>query len=34
MKRQGFRKSSVGLINPAFQSKEGNSFFSPEEGEK
>jgi|GEM_PF-2384270 len=27
MKRQGFRKSSVGLINPAFQSKEGNSFF-------
>ncbi|WP_339921849.1 DUF4157 domain-containing protein [uncultured Cyclobacterium sp.] len=27
MKRQGFRKSSVGLISPAFQSKEGNSFF-------
>jgi peptidoglycan hydrolase-like protein with peptidoglycan-binding domain len=27
MKRQGFRKSSVGLINPLFQSKEGNSFF-------
>ncbi|MBI0398292.1 eCIS core domain-containing protein [Cyclobacterium marinum] len=27
MKRHGFRKSSVGLINPTFQSKEGNGFF-------
>ena len=27
MKRHGFRKSSVGLMNPAFQSKEGNGFF-------
>lgn len=27
MKRHGFRRSAIGLINPAFQSKEGNGFF-------
>lgn len=36
MKRQALRKSSVGIINPVFQSKNGNNFFraSPQNTEK
>lgn len=34
MKRHGFRKSSVGLMSPAFQSKESNGFFRRQSDKK